>query len=146
MWGVVIDAHVPTESKVIACGSSLALPQAVAPLPQLLSELINIATDSGGFLPVKIHREGGEDLFVVTPQGDLVPASQEIDSAGFEILSDSGHRSQGVSELESIESTVSSGVRNGLIKDEGPYVFVTVDPQVDPGASGHERAAHSGSN
>ena len=146
MWGVVIDAHVPTESKVIACGSSLALPQAVAPLPQLLSELINIATDSGGFLPVKIHREGGEDLFVVTPQGDLVPASQEIDSAGFDILSAGRHRSQGVSELESIASTVSSGVGNGWIKDEGPYALVTVDEQVDPGASGHERAADQGSN
>src|SRR5690625_71668 len=140
LWGVVIDAHVPTESKVRACGSSLSLPQAVAPLPQLLSELINIATDSGGFLPVKIHREGGVDVFVVTPQGDLVPASEEIDPADFDVLSAGGQRSESVSELESIASTVSSGVGNGWIKDEGPYALVTLDEQADTAASGPQGA------
>src|SRR5699024_10360587 len=86
LWGVVIDAHVPTASRLTHCGSNLALATTTAPLPHLLSQVIEVAEASGGFLPVMIAREGGQDLFVVTPQGDLVPAGDQIDPSEFNAL------------------------------------------------------------
>src|SRR5699024_1503336 len=141
MWGVVIDAHVLAESRVTHVGSSLSLSTRSAPFPQLLAGVVEAAKTSGGFLPVMIEREGGHDLLVATPQGDLVPASDQTDSAGFEALK-AGTQSVGESSgSEGIGVAVGAETGNGLVDQEGVAGVATPQGPLVVGANGVEGSA-----
>lgn len=82
-WGVLVVVRQDGAATVQGVGAGVVAELRDGELEEVLAQVVSRAQDLAAFLPVRIEHAHGNDTFVATPHGDLVPASGELAEAVF---------------------------------------------------------------